>query len=499
MTVFDRRDFTKLCLTATTAAPLASAQSPDAIRKAMESVKQAIPRAESDPERPVYHFRPPANWNNDPNGTIFYKGWHHLFYQHHPYGAKWGSMHWGHARSRDMVNWEHLPIAIPPSTDKGEHHVFSGGAILRADGKPCIFYTSIGSRDPEQWMALPEDDDLLVWRKSPANPILTTKLHGAVKVWDWRDPFLFREAGETYMVIGGNSDERHGGGGSVYLYHATNAELTGWRFLGPIFEYKTRAVVNIECPNVFRLGSKWVLLMSPHRACEYFIGNLDIPGRRFIPETNGVLDAGASYASNISFDDKGRTIQWLWGKTTNPPESGWGSVLTMPRILSIGADGYLRQNPPPEFEQLRGAPVAVGTTKIGAQPLVLTDRIKGDCLEIQAEFSGATAATFGVRVRSAGPGNGIVAGYTPSSGNVTAGSVRTVMGRDKKIDLRVFLDKHVMEVFVNGGSVAIFTTVKANRQDLGVEVFAQDGEVTLDSLKAWPLRPARFSLERYRA
>ena len=57
----------------------------------MESVTAAIAHAESDPNRPIYHFHPPANWNNDPNGTIFYKGWHHLFYQLNPYGATWGT------------------------------------------------------------------------------------------------------------------------------------------------------------------------------------------------------------------------------------------------------------------------------------------------------------------------------------------------------------------------------------------------------------------------
>src|SRR5581483_6837180 len=167
---------------------------------AMQADISAIAVAASDPARPVYHFHPPANWNNDPNGTIYYRGRHHLFYQFNPYGSVWGHMHWGHARSRDLVNWDHLPIALGPSEEKGEKHIYSGAAILAADGKPRLIYTSIGDRDPEQWLASPLDDDLLMWKKSDRNPILTTAAHGKLKVEDWRDPFMFKQGGRTYMV-----------------------------------------------------------------------------------------------------------------------------------------------------------------------------------------------------------------------------------------------------------------------------------------------------------
>jgi hypothetical protein len=79
---------------------------------AMVAVQKAVPIASADLERPTYHFHPPANWNNDPNGTLFYKGWHHLFYQLNPFGTSLAHQHWGHARSKDLVNWEHLPIGV---------------------------------------------------------------------------------------------------------------------------------------------------------------------------------------------------------------------------------------------------------------------------------------------------------------------------------------------------------------------------------------------------
>src|SRR5688572_24253727 len=113
------------------------------IERAMASVAKAAERVKDDKNRPAYHFQPTGNWMNDPNGPIFHNGYYHMFYQHNPYGDGWGHMHWGHARSRDLVKWEHLPIALWPSLEMNEEHVFSGCSAIRADGKPVIFYTSI--------------------------------------------------------------------------------------------------------------------------------------------------------------------------------------------------------------------------------------------------------------------------------------------------------------------------------------------------------------------
>ncbi len=481
-----RRDF----LAAGAAAlPLRGEGNP-AIEKAMQAVRAAIPRAESDPERPVYHFRPPAQWNNDPNGTIFHKGWHHLFYQHNPYAARWDHMHWGHARSRDLVNWEHLPIALWPSKEKGEDHVFSGGAIEGPDGRPRIFYTSIGQRAPEQWLALPKDDDLIEWEKYPGNPVLTVKHHGSYDVQDWRDPFLFREQGRVYMVCGGNF-RYSGGRAAVQLYEAAGQDLTAWKHLGPVFEYRRREIANIECPNLFRLGNRWVLLISPHQPCEYFVGGLDLKGVRFVPETRGILDPGSSYASNISHDGKGRTILWLWGRTNTNPEKGWHNVMALPRILSIDADGYLRQTPAPEFETLRGPVSKVEGTALDNRSLPLGPGIAGDCLELEADFSSTSAVQMGLRAR------GVEIAFNPGGGHLSVGSVRTFLARDKNLKLRVFLDKRAIEVYANQGSAAVFTTVDAPPGRMDIEAFASGGAARLNSLQAWPLKPARFSLEGF--
>ncbi len=492
------------------AARLVSAQRSRSAAAATAALRAAIPRAEADPSRPVYHFRPPANWTNDPNGTIFYKGWHHLFYQLNPAEPRAGNQHWGHARSRDLVNWEHLPIALWPLTDRGETANYSGGAILGADGRPRIFYTSIGHADPEQWMAVPTDDELIGWERPALNPVLAVGAHGATSVAQWRDPFLFREGGDTYMVCGGNTNASRGGGGSVFLYRASNAELTRWDYLGVVFRCGEREIVNVECPNLFRLGDKWVLLMSPHTPCRYFVGTLDLARPAFVPETRGVLDPGAAYASNISVDDRGRTILWLWGRTHTPVENGWNGVMVLPRILSIDADGFLRQQPAPEFESLRGAPQTKAAFDVPLGTPVPLDPIAGDCLELQADLLPGAAGEIGFDVRVGSEGRpGLPIRLT--RGALLVGSLRAPLSRGAdRHRLRVFLDKRVVEVYVNDGEAAVYTTTDAAVDERAIVAVARPSTrrvgapsssaqrvPRIENLTAWALKPAGFTLDRF--
>jgi beta-fructofuranosidase len=485
----------------------AADRDPDLV-KATDSVLAAIPLAESDPDRPIYHFHPPAQWTNDPNGTIFYKGWHHLFYQLNPFAARLGSQHWGHARSRDLVNWEHLPIAIWPSTDKGEGAIYSGGAAIASDGRPRILYTSIGSgqprREPEQWLAIPQDDDLFAWTKFPGNPVLNQSAHIAGPISQWRDPFLFKEGGVTYMVCGGANAA---GRAQVQLYRAVNEDLTSWKHLGAVFQSLDREFRNFECPNLFKLDGKWVLIVSPNRQCEYWVGDLDVAKVRFTPEAHGVLDAGNAYASNISVDGQGRTILWMWGRTNTPQGKGWGSVLTMPRILSIGPDGYLRQKPAPEFATLRGAVKTFPASALG-QPIALQG-VSGDALEVEAEFSGG--GTYGLELRRSAEGKPSVT-VSIQRGMLSVGNVSTYVGNASRYHLRIFLDKCCVEASVNDGLAAIYNPFEANRADQGVAVFGQAQPAggrggagappaqppRLEALQVWPMKPASFNLDRFR-
>ena len=465
------------------------------VDKANASVSRAKARVAKDPNRPIYHLQPPALWNNDPNGPIFYKGTYHLFYQHNPYGDDWGHMHWGHFKSQDLAHWQHMPIALAPSEDLGEEHCFSGCATVTKKGQVMLIYTSIGKRLPEQWSAVPEDDELSRWKKHPANPILTEKLHGATEVHEWRDPFVFLHEGRQYLVTGGNLNASKGGQAVVNVYRAENEALTEWKYLGVLFQHPDAKVKNIECPNFFKLGDKWVLIVSQAQPVQYFVGSLDPERMRFKAEKRGVMDYGNYYAPNCKEDGKGRRVLWGWVKDF-PPGRGWNGCLTLPRILTLTPDGQLLQQPAPELQNLRntkaGNPL---TPEWRVTDLQLTDsskvleNIQGDALEILARFDPGDAKSCGIKIRRFADGRRAVAiTYDGKQLDVAGMQMPLVLSPENRtLELHIFADHSVVEVYANPG-LCLTRVIDAGPGDVGVEVFSKGGSCKLQSLDAWPMK-----------
>jgi sucrose-6-phosphate hydrolase SacC (GH32 family) len=465
----------------------------NSLRAAMESLRAGIPRAEADPARPIYHFHAPARWMNDPNGPIYYRGYFHLFYQLNPFGDTWGHMHWGHARSRDLARWQHLPIALAPSVELGEEHVFSGCATVTGRGEPMILYTSIAQGKPaelyaEQWGAL-GDKALLTWRKHPANPILHERLHDQ-KVYDWRDPFVFQHRGVHYLVTGGNLNQRQGGQAIVTLYRADNDALTSWKYLGVLFTHPDPAVQNIECPNFFKLGDQWVLVVSPHGPVEYFVGDFDVPAGKFRPRQSARVDFGDDYyAPNSMLDPRGRRIMWGWIKGF-PEGRGWNGCLTLPRMLTLDARGLLIQKPAQELKKLRGEHVRLTDFLVGGAVQELS-AMRGDALEIYLEVELLHAAALQLEVRRS-PDGGRFMPIKWDGVELTIGAVKAPLlpnSGEKTVKLHIYLDKGVCEVFA-GDHLCVTQVLQASPEDLGLAFKASAGTARVRSFHAWKMRSA---------
>lgn len=454
---------------------------PTPLEKADASVKAAVAKAETDPARPSYHFRAPAQWINDPNGPIYYKGWYHVFYQHNPFGDDWGHMHWGHARSKDLLHWEHLPIALGPSIEKGEEHCFSGCCTLDASDKPMIFYTSIGKREPEQWAAVAQDDDLITWKKLD-KPVLTQADNGAAPIREWRDPCVFRDGDKTYLVTGGMLDKTEG---CVELYEADGGDLTKWKRRGTLHQ----EAGDIECPLFFKLGQKWVLIISIHGRVKYLTGTFDPAAGKFKKEVaDWVDDSEQFYAPNTLLDAKGNRILIGWVRGWKAG-TGWNGCFSLPRELTLADDGTLRQLPVGNLAGLFGEETTAEGFTLSADSVMKLPAAKGDALCLFLKADPAGPAAFGMNVRVSEDGKRKIA-ITWEKGQLNVDGKKYLLqptAEEKAVNLVAFVDKGMLEIYAQNGRICVTRVLNVKPEDQNVEIFSRGGALEVEKLKTWPV------------
>lgn len=361
--------------------------------------------------RPVYHFTPQKGWMNDPNGLIFYKGYYHLFYQYNPKDCEWGSMHWGHAISKDMFHWKDLPIALYPDKPYDNHPeggCFSGSAVEK-DGILYLFYSGTIKKDGKvyQTQCMAYSKDGIHFEKYENNPIIKEPPAGASD--DFRDPKVFLVNGKWYMVIGGSvGGADTGGDGRVFLY--TSEDLFHWEYTGNVLESNGQYGTMFECPDMFELNGKWVLICSPmyhpeNNKIMYCVGDMDFESCSFHVEHRGTLDAGFDYYAVQSFlDEKGNRVLigwqngWLWmpwcegfGPTA---AEGWRGTLSLPRIITLDEENQIRLRTTENLESIKTLDwqeenVKVSTTKYllhPKDPFSYEIRMTGVAEEIESKY-----------------------------------------------------------------------------------------------------------------
>lgn len=434
----------------------------------------------TDPARPVWHFGPPAQWMNDPNGTLWHDGWYHVFYQHNPGGEEWGDLHWGHGRSRDLVHWEHLPLALFPQHDLGEKHCYSGCAALAADGTPRILYTSVMHDEAHpgaQVLATLRDPALIGWTQDVAAPAIDLKTHGGPAFErGWRDPYIFRAEGRTFLVLGSWLGEES----VIALYENPDGNLRQWSYRGIVHRAPKSSTTFFECPNLFPLDGKWVLLTSPCREVEWCSGTLDLKNYTFNVERRGRVDESDSfYATQTIVDPSGRTVLVGWVQRF-PKGRGWNGRLSAPRRIWLDADGDLCAEPVAELAALRAAEVNYPPQTLGAAPFSLA--LPGDhSHEVELTLERALSACVqleiaGVRV-TIGPDGASFNDRPPAP-----------LAPGEKTRVRWLFDRSMIEIFVDDR--AVYTRVVPFPSSPLAQLTATGGYVRLLGARAWALRAA---------
>lgn len=270
-----------------------------------------------EPWRPQFHFTPPTNWMNDPNGLVYYEGEYHLFYQYNPFGDQWGHMSWGHAVSKDLARWEHLPVALYEENDV---MIFSGSAVIDwqntsgfgRQGRPPMvaIYTGHYTKQSLQNQHIAYSNDRgRTWTKYAGNPVLD------IGERDFRDPkVLWHEPTKRWVMTVALPTHR-----KVQFYASPN--LKDWTHLSDFGPAGSTDGI-WECPDLFPLrvegrrgAEKWVLLVSVSSGApagvsggQYFVGDFDgkhftldesypKPLAEFVPEGTIIADfEGDDYA-----------------------------------------------------------------------------------------------------------------------------------------------------------------------------------------------------------
>ncbi|MEQ8238286.1 MAG: glycoside hydrolase family 32 protein [Cyclobacteriaceae bacterium] len=452
--------------------------------------------------RPAFHFTPPANWMNDPNGMFYYEGEYHLFYQYYPDSNVWGPMHWGHAISTDMMNWEHLPIALYPDS---LGYIFSGSAVVdhentsglgSIENPPIVAIFTYHDMQAEKAGEVKHQTQAIAfsldkgrtWEKYTGNPVLDNP-----GIWDFRDPKVsWYEQDKKWIMTLAVKDH-------IRFYSSPN--LIDWQ-LESEFGKELGAHGGVwECPDLLRLKdenglSKWALLVSINPGApkggsgtQYFIGSFN--GKEFIPEdsTTKWLDFGADNYAGVTWsnlpNEEERTLflGWMsnWEYAQVVPTYSWRSAMTLPRALSlfeIEGRTFIKSSPTDEVNNYLIEQSEVSGTqnniKDGLAYVLLTE-VEGSTAEIV--LSNGVKEEFSIfisldEIRTDRSRSGQI-DFNSEFGNIH--SSKPTFSQINKIEL--FLDRSSVELFINDGEMVITELVFPTQPYAKVGVLGADMKV----------------------
>ncbi len=492
-----------------------------------------------EPFRPVYHFTPSFGWMNDPNGMVYKDGVYHLFYQYNPYGSMWGNMHWGHTVSRDLVNWEQQPVALERDT---MGHIFSGSSVVDknntagfGEGAIVAFYTSASDKNGQIQCLAYSTDNGRSFTKYQNNPILTP-FDG---LRDFRDPkvFWYEPQKKWVMIVSADKEMR--------FY--SSSDLKDWTYMSSFGEGYGIQPNQFECPDFFELPvdgnpdkKKWVMIVNVNPGCmfggsatEYFVGDFD--GTKFTCDTpkdvTKWMDWGKDHYATVTFSNTGDRViamPWMsnWQYANVVPTKQFRSAQGLPRELSLySEDGhiYMASTPVEELSTLRNGtsnklePFKVdgkhdageliadnkGTFELNVSinPLnakkagFILKNSKGENVKIYLDLAdkklvmdrvnsglvdfGEKSAPHAKENHENRKTNAI--NYVNDFALATWGKLPT----DKKFDFRIFVDKCSVEIFLNGGKVAMTNLVFPTEPYTQWEFFGEGGTFEVEAAEVY--------------
>ena len=498
--------------------------------------------------RPQYHFTPPQNWINDPNGLVYLNGEYHLFYQYNPFENTWGHMSWGHAVSKDLLRWDHLPVALQEFDNpdgKSKTMIFSGSAVVdkaNTSGlcppgtSDCLVavYTSHVHEDGKgtaqhQSLAYSTDGGR-TFEQYTGNPVLQLNSR------QFRDPSVFWYAPGKKWVMAVVKPNQH-----LTMFYESK-DLKSWSLMSSFGKVGDTSRI-WECPALVEVPiegepgkTKWVLFISAGHPQEgaigmqYYVGHFD--GRQFIldkaspaakpPLYSSYVDWGKDYYAAIPFNNLPAThkkpvmLGWMnnWEYARKLPTKPFNGLMSVPREIGlrrIGTELHLVQQPIAGVATLRGAaitqpkftvangtprnvPVASATAyelactfTPGTARLVSIDLTQSAGRYIRLTFDATDKTQAYVRLDRTQSGQ---TSFAESFASVESAPVRLV---DGQLTLRVLVDASSIEVFINEGERVISNLFFPDGPTTGLKVTATGGNAAIQNLTVWSLQPTMLA------
>ena len=479
-------------------------------------------RLASNPYRPVYHYVNPEGNLNDPNGLCFWQGRYHLFYQAYP--PEDPRQHWGHAISDDLVHWSDLPLAIYPGIEEA---CYSGSTLVERDRVIAMYH----GRGAGNMIAVSGDPLLLNWEKIPGNPVIPlTEPDSIGRPYRVFDPCIWREDDGYYALSGSYWD------GAIvedcqmveHLFHSK--DLRRWTYLGPFVEGGrfTTPGEDGAVPYFWPIADKHILVFASHkRGSQYLLGDYDKARNRFSPHTHGrfnfgPIKPGGVHAPSATPDGTGG-LYVIHNINHGKPTEGWDHLMSLTRRLTLLEDETLGIEPVPGVESLRTDHRHIGETPLPANCETVIEGIEGNAIELAAEIEPKSAREVCVNVlRSPDSAEHTAIRFYRRGHHLQArwwfekdekrsqddalvlDTSRSSVLRDVEarapeaapfqledgelLNLRVFIDKSVVEVFANGRQCVALRVYPEREDSVGVSIRAQGSDAALRSLDAWQMR-----------
>ncbi|MEM9280589.1 MAG: sulfatase-like hydrolase/transferase [Verrucomicrobiota bacterium] len=496
----------------------------------MKRLARSRAAQDDDPYRPYYHYVNPEGRMNDPNGLCYWQGRWHLFYQAYP--PEDPRQHWGHAVSDDLIHWKDLPVAIYPVP---EDKCFSGSTLVEED-RVIAAYHGIGRGT---MIAVSSDPLLLNWEKVTGDAVIKLKNEQDPDLpYEVFDPSIWKQGDYYYLLTAGQN--RNGPAGKMmreqFLHRSK--DLANWEYLHTFLEDDHYGLVGDDgaCPYFWPIGTeeqgKHIMLHFSHMSGgKYLLGDYDTERQKFVVTdggdfNHGPVAPGGTHAPSACPDPEDpEAVIGLFNMNPGmryPDRNHWNQIMSLPRRWTLSPEGKLLAHPAGDLQSLRG-----DVTKIENRPLpknqeIVFENVQGNAMEIQLEIEPENAKIIELNVlRSPDaeeftrilfhPESGMKIKDGPrrdrqqrvfTHGSLTIDTSRSttlnnVMARGpevapvllkkkKTIKMRVFIDRSIVEVFINGQSAAV-RVYPGLENSTGVSLRAIGNPAKLTSLKAWPM------------